>query len=203
MESTTNRHPPDGARNGRRGGAIKQLVQRAGSGDDRAWDSLVEEFGARVWSVTRALRLSDADAADVAQTTWLRLVEHVDRLHEPAYVGDWLATTARRESLRILGRVARVVPAGDDLPEPVDETPEHATRAFVQERDDALWSAFSDLDERDQSLLRLTLSVPSLTYKQIGDALQMPVGSIGPTRKRALNRLRRKVECRYPAVIEA
>lgn len=178
--------------------AINGLVRRAGDGDDRAWNRLVDEFTELVWSVTRSHRLSDADAADVAQTTWLRLVEHMDRLHEPSRLGPWLATTARRESLRTLRRAASVVPSGDELPQQIDDRAEPEVAQLVHERDDALRSAFSHLAERDQAVLRLTLADPPLSYQEIGTALEMPVGSIGPTRMRALDRLRREVELLYP-----
>ena len=78
------------------------LVFAAKAGDSQAWNALVDRFASTVWAVARAHRLSAADAADVSQTTWMRLVEHLDRIEQPERVGAWLATTARRESLRIL-----------------------------------------------------------------------------------------------------
>ena len=173
--------------------AITRLVERAAAGDQRAWESLVDELGGLVWAVTRAHRLGDADAADVAQTTWVRLVEHLDRLEEPARVGAWLATTARRECLRALQRSAQLV-RGDEVPEPADEAPAHDAALLMQERDATLWSAFGRLGERDRELLRMLMADPAPSYQEIGAALDMPIGSIGPTRARALRRLRRAVE---------
>lgn len=175
--------------------AVTRLVECAASGDQHAWQGLVDEFGGLVWAVTRAHRLGDADAADVAQTTWLRLVEHLDRLDEPARVGAWLATTARRECLRVLRCSAQLVPHGDELPEPAaDHAPAHDTALLAQERDTTLWTAFARLSERDRALLRMLMADPAPSYEEIGAALGMPIGSIGPTRARALERLRRAVE---------
>lgn len=174
--------------------AVGRLVERAAAGDERAWHGLIDELGGLVWAVARAHRLSDADAADVAQTTWLRLVEHLDRLDDPACVGAWLATTARRECLGVLRRSARLVPHGDELPEEVDDAPAPGAALLARERDAALWAAFARLGGRDRALLRMLVADPAPSYEEIGAALGMPIGSIGPTRARALEALRRAVE---------
>lgn len=174
--------------------AISRLVESAAAGDEHAWHDLVDEFGGLVWAVTRAHRLGDADAADVAQTTWLRLLEHLDRIEEPARVGAWLATTARRECLRVLRRAASLVPHGDELSDLTDDAPAHDAVLLVQERDSTLWKAFARLRERDRALLRMLMADPAPSYEQISAALDMPIGSIGPTRARALERLKRQVE---------
>jgi RNA polymerase sigma factor (sigma-70 family) len=153
------------------------------------------EFGGLVWAVTRAYRLSHADAAEVAQITWMRLVEHVDRLQDPARLGPWLATTAKRECLRVLRRGGRIVLWGDNLPERACEAPEHGTVLVEQERDDVLWKAFESLQPRDRALLRMLIADPRPSYAEISAALDIPIGSIGPTRARALEKLRREVEC--------
>ncbi len=175
-------------------GALSRLVDCAAAGDEHAWHGLVDELAGLVWAVTRAHRLGDADAGDVSQTTWLRLVEHLDRLEDPARVGAWLATTARRECLGVLRRSAQLVPHGDELPEPADDVPPHDTALLTQERDATLWRAFARLSERDRALLRILMADPAPSYEEIGAALGMPIGSIGPTRARALQRLRREVE---------
>jgi RNA polymerase sigma factor (sigma-70 family) len=175
-------------------GEVVALVERAAAGDERAWEDLVTEFGGLVWAVTRAYRLSHADAAEVSQITWTRLVEHVGRLQDPARVGPWLATTARRECLGVLRRGGRIVLRGDDLPEHACEAPEHGTGLVEQERDDVLWQAFESLDPRDRALLRMLIADPRPSYEEISAALDMPIGSIGPTRARVLEKLRREVE---------
>jgi len=170
---------------------ITRLVHRAARGDQLAWNKLVEHFGALVWSTVHAYRLSAADAAEVSQTTWLRLVENLGRVHEPAHVGAWLVTTARRECLKQLSHDARVIPQSD-LPEPVSESPTPEATLLTNERNHALWSAFARLPDRDRRLLRMLFSDPAPSYAEISARLQMPIGSIGPTRERALERLRRE-----------
>src|SRR5581483_156008 len=127
----------------------------AAGGDEHAWRTIVERFTGLVWATARAHRLATADAADVAQTTWLRLVEHLDRIREPDRLGAWLATTARRESLRHIRLSGRERPsdAADEFEAPVDEDP--LRDLFLGERDGALWRAFARLSERCQTLLRL------------------------------------------------
>lgn len=173
---------------------VVSLVARAAAGDERAWNDLVSQFGGLVWTIARAHRLREADAAEVAQITWTRLVENVHRLKDPARVGPWLATTARRECLRVLRHGARLVPRGDEFPEHVSEAPEHAAVLVERERDAVLWKALESQHPRDRALLRMLFDDPMPTYDEISAALGMPVGSIGPTRARALERLRRAAE---------
>jgi RNA polymerase sigma factor (sigma-70 family) len=170
---------------------LAELVRAAGDGDQRAWEGLVDRFSGLVWSVARAHGLSRADAADVSQTAWLRLVEHLHRLRDPERVGTWLASTARHEALRILRRDRRQVPVGDHELEgsgPEAESPE--ARALAVERSDLLWRAFAELPQRCQQLLRVLMADPPPSYQQVAVALDMPIGSIGPTRGRCLDRLR-------------
>jgi RNA polymerase sigma factor (sigma-70 family) len=169
-------------------------VRAAAAGDPGAWHELVERYGGLVWAVTRAHRLSGADAADVVQTTWLRLVEHLERLKTPAAVGGWLATTARRECLHVLRQAARCQPR-DAVPEPVaEESADAGAPLLIAERDATVRQAFSRLPARDRALLGLLTAEPRPSYDEIGSTLGMPIGSIGPTRARALERLRRQVE---------
>jgi RNA polymerase sigma factor (sigma-70 family) len=169
---------------------VEQLVRDAAAGDQAAWNRLVERFNGLVWAVARAHRLAGADASDVVQTTWLRLVENLDRVQDPERVGAWLATTARRECLRTLRLSARVLPTETELlPDPGTDAPLGAT-LLAEERDRALWEAFGGLSERCQALLRLLVADPPPSYEDVGAALDMPIGSIGPTRQRCLERLR-------------
>jgi RNA polymerase sigma factor (sigma-70 family) len=185
---------PGGATAKLRPEGVATLVRSAATGDRSAWNQLVEQFSGLVWAVARSHRLSTADAADVAQTTWLRLVEHVEDLQDPGRVGAWLATTARRECLRILRTSGRQVPYGDELPEPRSEAPEPDEELFRSERDATLRWAFGRLRPDDQALLRMLMVDPGPSYGEISEALDMPIGSIGPTRGRCLQRLRRELE---------
>jgi RNA polymerase sigma factor (sigma-70 family) len=170
-------------------GELGRLVRAAAEGDRQAWETLVARFERLVWAVARAHRLGGPDAADVVQTTWLRLVEHLDNVQDPERLGAWLATTARRECLRSLRSARREVPTDDGRLELVDDE-ELEVRISDARRDRALWAAFRKLPPRGQALLRLLASDPQPSYREISAALGMPIGSIGPTRARALEQLR-------------
>src|ERR1700759_3487749 len=92
-----------------------QLVRRAAEGDRRAWERLVDKYARLIWAITRDFKLGESDAADVAQATWLRLLEHIDRIQYPERVGSWLAAPGRNECLRSLASRKRVVLAHDDI----------------------------------------------------------------------------------------
>lgn len=173
---------------------IARLVREASRGNRTAWNSLVDRFSPSVWAIARGHRLGYADAADVCQTTWLRLVEHLDRIQQPERVGAWLATTARRESLRVIRLAVRQVPTGDEMDDVPDSSPPPANRNDLASRhvEQILDSLVAQLPVRSQLLLRLLLAETPLSYKDISDALDMPIGSIGPTRARALEQLRRR-----------
>jgi RNA polymerase sigma factor (sigma-70 family) len=172
---------------------VRTLLAAAASGDERAWDELLDRFGSMIWAVARAHRLCDADAADVTQATWTALLTHLDQLKDPDRVGAWLATTARRECLRLLGQARSIVPCGDDLPEPEAAEPDPIEGLQADQRDTALWRSFRRLRVSDQALLRLLIADPAPAYEEISAALEIPIGSIGPTRARALERLQREL----------
>lgn len=171
--------------------ASVDVVTAAARGDQAAWNQLVERYSSLLWAVARAHRLSSGDAADVVQTCWLRLIEHLPQIRNPQGLGAWLATTARRECLRTLRGSARCRPSEhvDTLVEP--EPGDVGARLIREERSTAMWRAFARLPASDQALLRMLMADPAPSYVEIGAALGMPVGSIGPTRARALERLRR------------
>jgi hypothetical protein len=83
-------------------GEVASLVGRAAEGDQTAWNALVDRYAGTVWLIARAHGLGTADAADVSRTTWLRMADHLHRIEAPEQLGAWMATTARRESLRLL-----------------------------------------------------------------------------------------------------
>jgi RNA polymerase sigma factor (sigma-70 family) len=175
---------------------LTALVAAAVAGDQKAWEGLLQRFTALVWSVARAYGLNDADAADVSQTAWLRLVEQLHRIRDPERVGAWLATTTRHEALRTLRLSGRQLPVADDAaPEPPDAAvagPEAVVLA--SERSELLWRALSALPPRCQRLLRILMSDPPPSYHEVAAALGIPIGSIGPTRGRCLDQLRRIVD---------
>lgn len=169
------------------------LVARARDGDQAAWNALVDRYTNLLWGVARAHRLNSADAGEVVQTTWLRLVENLGCIHDPERLPGWLATTARRESLRIIRHGTRERLGGiDTLAVDVvdDRTPALDALLLTQERDVALWACFARLSERCQRLLRVLMVTEPPAYVEVSETLGMPVGSIGPTRMRCLDRLR-------------
>jgi RNA polymerase sigma factor (sigma-70 family) len=170
------------------------LLRAATDGQPGAWDRLVARFTPLIASIARRHRLAEHDAADVAQATWLRLLDNVDRLAEPDAVGGWLATTARRESLRVIRSRARAAVLGEDLPEAPSADPSMDDRLLEAERSRAVRSCVSKLRESDRVLLGLLVAESEPSYEEISQALGMPVGSIGPTRARALSRLRTELE---------
>ena len=173
-----------------------ELVEAARKGDQSSWDALVARHGSRVWAVARAHRLNAADAEDVFQVTFLRLVTHIDTIRDPARVGAWLKTTARHECLRILRTAGRAVPSGDDdvLDSPDPLLPPIEARLEADERQAALHTALGRLSEQCQRLLRVLMADPEPSYEEVSEALAMPIGSIGPTRGRCLKHLRRELE---------
>ena len=173
--------------------ALVALVEAAAAGERSAWNALVDRFASTVWAIARAHRLSAADAADVSQTTWLRLLEHLGRIQQPERIGAWLATTARRESLHVLRMAGRQTPSGYDFDVVADVAAAVGPdRGLIRSENAQLVSTLVErLPVRSQLLLRLLSADSPLSYKDISEALGMPVGSIGPTRARALEQLRR------------
>ena len=171
---------------------IAQLVRGAADGDKQAWERLVRQYARLLWSITVDFKLKESDAADVVQTTWLRLLEHIDRIEYPDRVGSWLAATARNECLRSLAARKRVVLTHEDdvLTGVVASEPEADERILADERDQVVREALSSLPRRWQRLLELHMADPPTPYADISSELDLPVGSIGPTRGRCLARLR-------------
>ena len=170
---------------------VAQLVRSAAEGDRWAWERLHDQYSRIIWAITRNFKLEQSDAADVFQVTWLRLLEHIDRLNYPDRVGSWLAVTARHECLRMVEARQRVVLVHDDGEfGEVAHQPEIDERLLAGERADAVREALARLPWRHQRLLNLLMEDPPASYAEISDQLGLPVGSIGPTRGRCLERLR-------------
>jgi RNA polymerase sigma factor (sigma-70 family) len=173
---------------------LSEIVRRAGDGDQAAWNQLVERFSGLVWSTIRAHRLGAAESSDVAQSTWLRLVEHLDRIQDPERIGAWLATTARRECLRVIRTSKRELPSDEDWVFEVDSGETIDASLITEETNAALWRAFKAIEERCQALLRLVCAPDPPSYEEVSAALEIPVGAIGPTRARCLQKLRNQLE---------
>jgi RNA polymerase sigma factor (sigma-70 family) len=172
---------------------VTRLVRRAASGDPHAWEGLVDKYGRLIWSITRDFKLVESDAADVFQTTWMRLIEHIDRIQHADRVGSWLASTARNECLRCLANRKRVVLSyGEDTFEEAaaSHEPEIDEALLAQEQAAVVRHAVTQLPQHWQRLMEMLMADPPASYAEISDELGLPVGSIGPTRGRCLARLR-------------
>jgi RNA polymerase sigma factor (sigma-70 family) len=153
------------------------------------------EHAVLIRSVCRSHRLCEADADDVAQLTWLRAVEHIGRLRDPERFGAWMSTTARHECLRVLRGRKRFVPTADEVQNPLyAQHVDPDEIELAQERRAAVRQALGALPPRQRTLLRLLHADGAPSYEAIGSVLGMPIGSIGPTRGRALERLRQELQ---------
>jgi RNA polymerase sigma factor (sigma-70 family) len=181
---------------------ISRLVGRASAGDQAAWNVLVDEYSGVLRSVVQRFRLGKEQAADAVQTTWLRLVEHIDEIRDPARLAGWLRTTGSRVCLEVIRESAREYPVDsyDETPRPaLDRLHEEAAEgpevsALRSEHRALVRRAMADLPARHRSLLELLVASPPVSYEEIGARLGMPVGSIGPTRARILHKLRGALE---------
>jgi len=181
---------------------VIDLVTRARNGERSAWEALVERYSPLVWSICRRWQLDRTDAEDVGQAVWLRLLEHLDYLRDPAALPGWLATTTKRECYQVQDAAYRSAHRQafgesvldlEDLPDRQSPTAEE--ELIVAERHAALREAFGDLPLDCQRLLALLIADPPVPYTEISSRLGIAVGSIGPYRSRSLDRLRR-----HPAI---
>ncbi len=177
---------------------VTALVARARDGDKQAWDALVERYTPLIWSICSKHRLGRADAEDVGQDVWLRLVDQLGKIRDPAALPGWLTTVTQRECLRVLRTVhgphaARCALDAEIIPD--DRASMADQELLVAERRAALRDAFSQLTPCCQQLIAALIEDPPVPYAQISARLGIPVGSIGPTRRRCLDMLRR-----HPAI---
>ena len=178
--------------------AVADLVARARDGDQQAWDALVERHAPLIWSICRRYRLSGADAKDAAQAVWLLLVDQLDKIRDPAAIAGWLATTTRRECCKALRAARRPQAAYPDLD--AETIPDEQARSadhdlLAAERHAAMRAALAQLTPRERQLIAILTADPPVPYAEISARLGIPVGSIGPTRARCLDKLRR-----HPAI---
>ena len=176
---------------------VTDLVMRARKGNQQAWEALVERYAPLIWSICRHYRLDRSDAEDVAQSIWLQFVNHLGAIRDPAAVPGWLTTVTRRECGRVV-RAARGPQAAGQLAD--ENLPDKQTRTAEQEllaaeRHAVLRDAFTCLSPSRQQLMAMLIEDPPVPYTEISARLGIPVSSIGPTRGRCLDQLRR-----HPAI---
>ena len=171
---------------------VSVLVKAAADGDGESWNALVERYLPLVWSVTRGYRLSAKDAEDVSQTVWLRLVEHLTDSREPRALPKWIMTTTKHEVLHLIRAHQRELPVDPLVDSSLDST-EHLeldAELLRCERHQALRDGLAELAPQHRELLLLLIADPPISYREISRLLDIPIGSIGPTRARCLDRLR-------------
>lgn len=179
-----------------------ELVQAAREGKAGAWDQLVDQYAGLVWHVIRSFRLENAAAEDASQVVWLKAIEHLDQVRNPERIGSWLATTARNAAIAEWRKGKKQLPVGSELDgyEAPFEAPDHVVE---DEERRAVTEAFASLSPEDQELLQLSVIDPAPSYDALASALSRPIGSIGPSRGRALTRLRRKYDALLGTQISA
>jgi RNA polymerase sigma factor (sigma-70 family) len=172
------------------------LVRAARDGDPRAMEHIIDRYANVVWSTVRSLRLSEADAHDAVQNTWLRMIEHLGELRDAERLPGWLATTARRESLKILQRGRREVvglaPAVTERADRATPGPEH--EVIDRAMHGLLWTRVADLPPAGRHMLMALTGTDAPSYEDYARLSGMPVGSIGPRRMRYLRQLRQLLE---------
>jgi RNA polymerase sigma factor (sigma-70 family) len=174
-----------------RGARMAGLMSAAADGSEEALGQIVTELTPLLWQVARAAGLTSADAEDVLQTVWLRLLSHLDGIRSPASLTAWLVITTKREAWRVRAAGRRHVPADQDwLAALPDLGPGSEDQVIVDDQRRALWAAIGRLDRRCQELLRIIAFVPRPDYAAVAAKLGMRPGSVGPTRGRCLAKLR-------------
>ena len=179
---------------------LAELVDAARSGCPGAWRAVVDRFDGGLHAVARGYGLDSASIDDAVQQTWLAAVTHLAALRESAALWGWLRRILHRECLRAVSRVQRETPVGEqELGDPV--TPAHVALRAAPPRPPedqairntevaALRAALRRLPSREQQLMALLSDAREHSYTEIARLLDLPVGSIGPTRARCIAKLR-------------
>jgi RNA polymerase sigma factor (sigma-70 family) len=186
--------PPVGAARAERAERVALLFERARAGEN-GLDDLVRELNPLLWHVVRAQGLATEEAADVVQTVWLELIRRLADIHTPQALTGWLVTTAKRQAWHTRSQLRRRATDGTEALESVaDDRPAPDEAVDVDERRRVLWRHIGELSDRCRELLRIIAFVDRPDYNVVAEALDMPRGSIGPTRGRCLAKLRQSLQ---------
>ena len=176
----------------------EELVLACQTGDEEAWSALVARYQRLLYAVPRRAGLNEDAAADILQQTFLKLLENLQKIKQPAQIHAWLVTTARRETLHFLRQQQKAPQISLDAGEG-DEFKEHEFPAaepladevlLEMERQHRVRTAVTNLDERCRNLITLLFyREPQSPYSEIARILDISEGSIGPTRARCLQKL--------------
>jgi len=174
-----------------RAARMADLLSAARAGSEDALGQIVNELSPLLWQVARSAGLSQGDAEDVLQTVWMRLITHLDGIHDAGALTGWLVTTTKREAWRVRAAGRKQLPADQDVfADLPDKGPGSEEQVIVEDQRRELWATIGMLSRRCQELLRIMAFAPRSDYATVAAALGMRVGSIGPTRGRCLAKLR-------------
>ncbi|WP_327000080.1 sigma-70 family RNA polymerase sigma factor [Dactylosporangium sp. NBC_01737] len=164
-------------------------------GDNDALNRLVRLLTPVLWQIVRAYGVSRPEAEDIVQSTWLALMGKADTVREPHAVGRWITTVARREAWRVSRRGRREWPADlSAVDDGIDPAPDPAVEVVGHSSVAQLWRHVAQLPERCRRLLRVIAFAERPDYATLSAEMDMPVGAIGPTRGRCLEKLRRSLD---------
>jgi RNA polymerase sigma factor (sigma-70 family) len=174
-----------------RAARMADLLSAARAGSEDALGQIVNELSPLLWQVARSAGLSQGDAEDVLQTVWMRLITHLDSIHDAGALTSWLVTTTKREAWRVRAAGRKQLPVDQDVfADLPDKGPGSEEQVILEDQRRELWAAIGMLSRRCQELLRIMAFAPRPDYATVAAALGMRVGSIGPTRGRCLAKLR-------------
>ena len=174
---------------------VAELVQSALRCEQAGWNALIHRYAPLVMSVVRRYRLSEADAQDAAQTVWLKLIENLGKIRDPAALPGWIVTTAQREALALIRSRQRFVTVDSiELMVAADgiaaESAGPDAELLRAEEATVIREGLRELKAEQREFLSVVVAEPAIAYKDISRQFNMPTGSIGPTRARHLRKLR-------------
>jgi RNA polymerase sigma factor (sigma-70 family) len=174
-----------------RAARMADLLSATRAGSEDALGQIVNELSPLLWQVARSAGLSQGDAEDVLQTVWMRLITHLDGIHDAGALTGWLVTTTKREAWRVRAASRKQLPVDQDVfADLPNKGPGSEEQVILEDQRRELWAAIGMLSRRCQELLRIMAFAPRSDYATVAAALGMRVGSIGPTRGRCLAKLR-------------
>lgn len=181
----------------------EELILACRRGEEAAWEELVHRYQRLVYAIPRRAGLDEEAAADVFQRTFAQLLNKLDVLEQPSRVGAWLVTTAKRDAWRMAQRARLTTPLPtpggeweDDEPADLrDDAPLPQEVVEQLEQQHIVRMVLQSIDEMCRRLLTLLFFQPEPPpYTEIARTLGMSEGSIGPTRARCLQKLRKQLD---------
>lgn len=166
------------------------MIRAGGKAREAAWTDMLRRYTPNMYAVGRSFDIDQQTAEDLVQTAWLRFLERSHQLRDESSVGAWLCMIVRNEARRLVTR-RRTIPTAEGWDQRPADIQSPAAGLVASEQAKALRSAFAKLGEDCRQLLTLVLADPPLSYDEIAVALDRPRGSLGPTRQRCLDHLRR------------